>query len=135
MFASYIKELADRIHSIEHKLEAEGGGSLSQDDLDKLFGSSRSQHLDDTSRKRPFSSISGDFSSTARQTPWGSMEPRYLQPAAPGDGQHYPNDSLAPQPAPLKIDNSLMNSQAPDPDVTVPDADDVLDVDEEALHE
>ncbi|GJN82197.1 glucose-responsive transcription factor [Purpureocillium lilacinum] len=43
---SYIKELADRIHSIENKLESEG--NLSQDDIDKLFASERprshSQH-------------------------------------------------------------------------------------------
>ncbi|UKZ67393.1 uncharacterized protein TrAtP1_008554 [Trichoderma atroviride] len=31
----YIKELADRIHSIENKLESEG--SLTQDEIDRLL--------------------------------------------------------------------------------------------------
>lgn len=139
--ASYIKELADRIHSIENKLESEG--NLSQDDIDKLFATDRSRHsngLEDTTRKRPFSSIStGDFTTpnTVRQAPWGS-EPRSIQPAsASGDtfGQDYGNSSLAPQPSPIKPDETPSKQPSAPADIPMVDGEDIPAVDEQSFHE
>ncbi|OAA50617.1 C6 finger domain-containing protein [Metarhizium rileyi] len=137
----YIKELADRIHSIENKLDSEG--NLSQDDIDKLFATDRSRHsngLEDSTRKRPFSSLStGDFTTptTIRQAPWGS-EPRSIQ-AAPGQGegfdQEYNNSSLAPQPTPIKSDENPTRQPAASEDVPMVDGDDVPVIDEQAFQE
>lgn len=100
----YIKELADRINSIEGKLASEGG---SVDSLHELLGGSRresadvcspSTSVDDASRKRPFSSMSGgDWESplTSRQSAW-SLEGRSTQPEQ--DLKLYSADGLAPQP-------------------------------------
>lgn len=103
---SYIKELADRIHSIENKLESEGG--LTHEELTGLFGNDRprpSATSDDANRKRPFSSISGgEFGAPARQPSWGS-EPPAIQPAGPSDSHEvtpYSADALAPQPSPIQ---------------------------------
>ncbi len=101
---SYIKELADRINSIESKLESDGG--LSQDEIDKLFSAERHRAtngtavVDDANRKRPYSSISNEFSTPApnRQAPWGS-EPRSLPPGSAHSETYYNNSSLAPQPS------------------------------------
>ncbi|KAI1502100.1 hypothetical protein F5X99DRAFT_167706 [Biscogniauxia marginata] len=107
----YIKELADRIHSIEGKLASEGGNV---DSLTELFNGARrdsadiftpSGQTDENSRKRPYSSISGaDFSTptTSRQATWSS-EPRPIQPyQTPGGGSlrgaPYSANGLAPQP-------------------------------------
>ncbi|KID92817.1 C6 finger domain-containing protein [Metarhizium guizhouense ARSEF 977] len=137
----YIKELADRIHSIENKLESEG--NLSQDDIDKLFATDRSRHsngLEDSTRKRPFSSIStGDYTTptTVRQAPWGS-EARSAQPASgQGEGlvQEYSNSSLAPQPTPIKPDETPTKPHAAPADVPMLDGEEVPAVDEQAFLE
>ncbi|KAG8423896.1 Glucose-responsive transcription factor [Metarhizium acridum] len=137
----YIKELADRIHSIENKLESEG--NLSQDDIDKLFATDRSRHingLEDSTRKRPFSSIStGDYTTptTVRQAPWGS-EARSAQPASgQGEGlsQEYSNSSLAPQPTPIKPDETPTKPHAAPADVPMVDGEEVPGVDEQAFLE
>jgi hypothetical protein len=138
---SYIKELADRIHSIENKLESEG--NLSQDDIDKLFSTDRSRHsngLEDSSRKRPFSSISaGDFTTptTARQAPWGS-DSRSVQPASgsgEGFGQEYSNSSLAPQPSPIKPEEDASKESPVPEDVPMTDGEEIPAVDEQVFHE
>jgi hypothetical protein len=97
----YIKELADRIHSIENKLESEGG--LSHDDMERLFmpDHRRSGTGDEINRKRPYSSISGgEFAtpSPAGQSPWAA-EPRPLQAATP-----YNESSLDPEPSAIPQD-------------------------------
>ena len=131
----YIKELADRIHSIENKLESEGG--LTQDDLSGLFGD-RSRHSNgvEDSRKRPYSSISGgDLHSpqSARQTPWGS-EPRPIQPATENHAvPPYDPASLAPQPSPIKTD-SIPRPPLAHMDVTMADVD-IPELDEGVLQE
>lgn len=101
----YIKELADRINSIEGKLASEGGNI---DTLSEILGApkrdssdifSPTGHPDENSRKRPHSSIStGEFGTppSSRQTAWGS-EPRPIQPLQPS-GQPYSANGLAPQP-------------------------------------
>lgn len=135
MLISYIKELADRIHSIENKLESEG--SLTQDDIDRLFAPDRPRAYnnlvstaEDSNRKRPFSSISsGDFGTPApaRQAPWGS-EPRPIQPATTPSETYaaptYANSALAPQPLAVKPDDS------PSKDVTVTEDDPMSDVED-----
>lgn len=143
-YVRYIKELADRIHSIENKLESEGAGALSQEDLDRLFSSNterpRAQSNEDPSRKRPFSSIStGDFTMPAppRQTPWGS-QPRPIQPSAPSTdsyGTPYTASTLAPQPSPIvKLDNTPSKPPMAQMEITMPDVDVTPDIDEVALH-
>ncbi|RYP75829.1 hypothetical protein DL771_002093 [Monosporascus sp. 5C6A] len=101
----YIKELADRIHSIEGKLASEGGNV---DALSELLSGARRDSSDifsppgqpdENGRKRPFSSIStGDFGTPggSRQATWNS-EPRPIQPFQP-PRQPYSAHGLAPQP-------------------------------------
>lgn len=136
----YIKELADRIHSIENKLENEG--PLSQDDLDHLFvpDRPRQNHVgsDDANRKRPFSSISGEFTTPApaRQTPWGS-EQRSIQPSsAASDGYAAPfsTGSLAPQPSAIRPESTPSKPPVAAMDISMPDADEVPEIDEDTLH-
>ncbi|KYK55178.1 binuclear Zn cluster-containing/DNA binding domain-containing protein [Drechmeria coniospora] len=141
----YIKELADRIHSIENKLESEG--NLTQDDIDKLFAPERprshSQTGEDGSRKRPFSSIStGEFSTplTARQAPWGS-EPRPIQPAS-ASSDHFAshgfanNHALAPQPAAIKPDDTPSRPPMAPMDPSLAEADELpLPIDEDAVND
>ncbi|PNY28098.1 transcriptional regulatory protein [Tolypocladium capitatum] len=141
----YIKELADRIHSIENKLESEG--NLTQDDIDKLFASERPRSHsqvagEDPSRKRPFSSISaGDFSTptTARQAPWGS-EPRPIQPASASSESfanhgYASNGTLAPQPSAIKHDGTPSKPPVASMDASVTDIDELPDFDERALQD
>lgn len=102
--SSYIKELADRIHSIEGKLASEGGNVDALSEL--LTGARRDSsdifspvQPDESSRKRPYSSISnGDFGTpgSSRQAAWSS-EPRPIQPFQP-PRQPYSANDLAPQP-------------------------------------
>lgn len=137
----YIKELADRINSIESKLESEGG--LSQDEIDKLFGSDRHRGPNGTgseepNRKRPFSSIStGDFSTpmSNRQVPWGS-EPRSIQPAS-GQSDNYAdfnNSSLAPQPSEIKPDETPSKTVGAT-DMTMLEDTEVVEIHEDVLNE
>ena len=138
MEASYIKELADRIHSIEHKLGSENG--LTLEELDKLFPPSRPR-TEEAGRKRPFSSISTGDASTpgqARQAPWGS-EPRALQPApSADDGQAaaaYSSSSLAPQPTAAKGSVLPSKTSAADADVSLLSSDELPEIDDGVLHE
>ncbi|KAI1175192.1 hypothetical protein F4777DRAFT_579176 [Nemania sp. FL0916] len=105
----YIKELADRINHIEGKLANDG----SLDALTELLGGNRRESSDifspsaeneDTSRKRPYSSISGaDYGTPnpTRQGAWPS-EPRPIQPYQASTngskGPSYSANGLAPQP-------------------------------------
>lgn len=139
--SSYIKELADRIHSIENKLESDG--NLNQDDIDKLFATDRSRQsngLEDASRKRPFSSIStAEFTTpiTVRQAPWGS-ENRSIQPAsAAGEtlSQEYDNASLAPQATPIKAADTPSRQPDEAADVGMDDAEEMPDIDDEAYEQ
>ena len=112
----YIKELADRIHHIEGKL---GGQSVSEalglaglPRRESSGGFSPAIPGDESSRKRPFSSISGDGFSTPsnnRQTAWGS-EPRPIQPyQTPSDRYRtssYSANGLGPQPIAPRPDGS-----------------------------
>ena len=112
----YIKELADRIHHIEGKL---GGQSVSEalglaglPRRESSGGFSPAIPGDESSRKRPFSSISGDGFSTPsnnRQTAWGS-EPRPTQPyQTPSDRYRtssYSANGLGPQPIAPRPDGS-----------------------------
>lgn len=95
---------------------------------------------DDSSRKRPFSSIStGDFSTPApvRQIPWGS-EHRQLQPSStPSEnygGPPFSNSTLAPQPQAIKPE--LIPSKPPVAamDVSMVDGNEVPDINDLALH-
>ncbi|KAK1251765.1 hypothetical protein MKX07_007244 [Trichoderma sp. CBMAI-0711] len=141
----YIKELADRIHSIENKLESEG--SLTQDEIDRLLtpGHHRPYNglasSEEPVRKRPFSSISaGDFSTPAppRQAPWGP-EPRPILPAPTASdsfsGPAYTNSSLAPQPSAIKADSAPPKPPVASMDSQVVEAEGVPDFDEESLHD
>ncbi|KAJ6439689.1 fungal transcriptional regulatory protein [Purpureocillium lavendulum] len=142
----YIKELADRIHSIENKLESEG--NLSQDDIDKLFASERPRSHsqvgsgEDGSRKRPFSSISvGDFNTpvATRQAPWGS-ESRPHQPASATSetfGNHFAgNNALAPLPEAIKPDDGTVSKPpVASMDAPMTDADELPSIDEGAMED
>jgi hypothetical protein len=114
---SYIKELADRINSIEGKL---GGGA------DLLEGVSRRESTEafssplpiDDGRKRPFSSISNDAFPTptpVRQTAW-APDHRSIQPyqPPPNRGTPYSVNGLAPQPIGPKADPPRLESQVAD---------------------
>jgi hypothetical protein len=133
----YIKELADRINSIESKLGSEGG--INADDLEKILSSSRPP-TEDATRKRPFSSISTGDASTpaqARQSLWGSGE-RPLQPVPSAnddqDATPYNANSLAPEPSALKPDET--RSKLPsEGDLAMFDGEEVPEIDEGALHE
>lgn len=140
----YIKELADRIHSIENKLEAEG--NLSQDDIDKLFVSDRSRSLnnltaaEDAGRKRPFSSISSADLSTpasARQAPWGSESKTMQPPSASSDsGANHANNgnhSLAPVASAIKLGVASSKPPVASMDASMVDIDEVPEVDDGAL--
>lgn len=99
----YIKELADRIHSIEGKLASEGANA----DLSELFNGTRREpsdlfvSTDNSGRKRPYSSISsGDFdtptpaghitSNLEHRPVYRSSDDRYRAP--------YSANELAPAP-------------------------------------
>ncbi|KAI0142686.1 hypothetical protein GGR57DRAFT_485736 [Xylariaceae sp. FL1272] len=122
----YIKELADRIHSIEGKLANEGGNL---DSLSELLGGGNrresldifapSTHADEPSRKRPFDSISGPEQhepTPSHQAAW-VPEPRSAQPhQAPPDGDSapYSANGLAPHPLPKSPDAPLLAAAAVD---------------------
>ncbi|UKZ49963.1 hypothetical protein TrVGV298_004218 [Trichoderma virens] len=112
----YIKELADRIHSIENKLESEG-------------------------RKRPFSSISAtDFSTSAppRQAPWGPESRPLMPTAASADGftgPTYANNSLAPQSSAIKTDSVPPKPPVASMDSQIEEAEEVPEIDEDSLHD
>ncbi|TDZ28327.1 putative transcriptional regulatory protein [Colletotrichum trifolii] len=115
----YIKELADRINSIEGKLEIQGP-------------------VEDANRKRPFSSISGAELSTAvpsRPVTWAS-EHRPLQPmTTPSDRYQvspFSVNGLAPQALPVKNDLPLRPPVTPvdGPVTDMPDIDQPRDVDD-----
>lgn len=106
LFYSYIKELADRINSIEGKL----GGKAVTADLLGLSGATPRDLADayspavslNENAKRPFSSLSVDAFSTPasnRQAPWAS-EPRPIHPYQAPELQRspYTPNALAPQP-------------------------------------
>ncbi|KAI0168990.1 hypothetical protein GGR52DRAFT_500463 [Hypoxylon sp. FL1284] len=108
----YIKELADRINSIEGKLASEGNGGSVDSSLAELLNGARRESADlfgssgppeESSRKRPYSSISGaEFATPAssRQATW-STEPRQVQPYQTPSGTSkasYSANGLAPQP-------------------------------------
>lgn len=131
----YIKELADRIHSIENKLESDGG--LSQDDIDRLFVTDRPRQSqgEDPNRKRPFSSIStNEFATPSRQTPWGSEHRIQESPGTSEAYATYSNTSLAPQPTAVKIDSTPSKPPVAAMDVSMPDAHEGVDIDESMLH-
>lgn len=103
----YIKELADRIHSIEGKL---GQGALEGLDLATLRRESAEAFSSplqlDENRKRPYSGISGDNFSTPVQNKhagWASEQRQSLQTQSlqtPTDRNRSPYsvNGLAPQP-------------------------------------
>lgn len=133
----YIKELADRINSIESKLQSEDG--LGHEDLEKFFAQERQRSstgpADEANRKRPYSSISGNDlhtpTSNHRQAPWGS-ESRGPQP----DGfANYNNTSLAPQPSPIKQDATPVKPHVANMDIPMPDDEDVPEVGDNILHD
>lgn len=116
-YTRYIKELADRINSIEGKL----GGSA-----DLLEGVSRRESAEafasplpiDDGRKRPFSSISNDTFPTpspARHTGW-VPEHRPIQPYQPPPSRvtPYSTNGLAPQPIGPKADPPRLETQVAD---------------------
>ncbi|KAG6277341.1 hypothetical protein E4U48_001130 [Claviceps purpurea] len=134
----YIKELADRIHSIENKLESDG--NLSQDDIERLFTTDRSRPsngAEAATRKRPFSSISSrDLPATlpVRQTPWGS-EPRTNQPALmveDSSDREYGHASLAPSATPINADEASAKEPSHHASARTEDVDENTEIDEEA---
>ncbi|KAL7938716.1 hypothetical protein V8C35DRAFT_288967 [Trichoderma chlorosporum] len=141
----YIKELADRIHSIENKLESEG--SLTQDEIDRLLtpGSHRAYNglapPEEQGRKRPFSSISAtDFNATApaRQAPWGPDQRPIMPAPASADGftgPTYANTSLAPPSSAIKADSALPKPPVAPMDSQVVEAEEVPEIDEDSLHD
>ncbi|KJZ73181.1 hypothetical protein HIM_07378 [Hirsutella minnesotensis 3608] len=141
----YIKELADRIHSIENKLESEG--NLTQDDIDKLFAADRPRSHghgapgDDLNRKRPFSSIStGDLNTpmSSRQAPWGSEARPGMPVSASSDSfahQVYGNHALAPQPSAIKPDETPSRPPVAAMDVSMPEIDELPIIDEGLLRD
>jgi hypothetical protein len=98
----YIKELADRIHSIEGKLASEGANT----DLSELLNGSRRDsgdlfHTGDTNnRKRPYSTISGGDFGTPTSNGQFNPEPRPLERFRPP----YSVNGLAPTPIAAKTD-------------------------------
>lgn len=105
----YIKELADRIHSIEGKLASEGANA----DLSELLNGSRRdsgdlfQSGDASGRKRPYSSISGGDFGTPTSAGQFNSEPRPIQPYQTPTDRYRPSYSangLAPTPLAAKAD-------------------------------
>jgi hypothetical protein len=128
----YIKELADRIHSIENKLESEGG--LTHEDLSGLFSTERPRNVNvdsDSNKKRPYSGISGadfDSPSSGRQASWGAESRPIQPPPIPSENNvalHYSAESLAPQASAVQGDISSKQSEPPldipIPEVEVPE--------------
>ncbi|KAJ4254349.1 Glucose-responsive transcription factor [Fusarium torreyae] len=131
----YIKELADRIHSIENKLESDGG--ISQDDIERLFVTDRPRQSqgEDSNRKRPFSSIStNDFATPSRQTPWGSEHRIQASPGESDNFTPYNNSTMAPQPTAIKPDSTPSKPPVAAMDVSMPNAQEGVDIDEGMLH-
>ncbi|KAK2013873.1 hypothetical protein LZ32DRAFT_529648 [Colletotrichum eremochloae] len=142
----YIKELADRINSIEGKLEIQSE-SLPPDIMGHWTSAAASLNstpgpAEDASRKRPFSSISStDLSTPApqRQATWGT-EHRPLQPmTTPSDrfqSSPFTANGLAPQPMPIKNDMPPRPPVAPmdGPVTDMPDIDQARDVDDEVFN-
>ncbi|KAL8393671.1 hypothetical protein RB595_003418 [Gaeumannomyces hyphopodioides] len=127
----YIKELADRINSIEGKL---GNQALTGDFMEQLAGAPRRESSDTFSpspsaplnenAKRPFSSMSGE--ATTFDTPVSSKpaaaanwptEPRpihpYPAPATPGQKLPYSVNNLAPRLAPAPAPALVLEPQTP----------------------
>jgi hypothetical protein len=133
----YIKELADRINSIESKLQSEDG--LGHEDLEKFFAQERQRSstgpVEEATRKRPYSSISGNEFSTPttnnRQAPWPS-ESRGAQSES---FANYTNASLAPEASPIKPDATPSKQTVASMDIPMPDDDDVPEVGDNILHE
>lgn len=99
---------------------------------------------EDTSRKRPFSSISSTDISTPvpqRQVAWGT-EPRPLQPITTPSDRYQPSpfatNGLAPQPMALPIKNDMQPrppiASMDGPVADMPDIDQARDVDEEVFN-
>ncbi|KXH46813.1 hypothetical protein CSIM01_06878 [Colletotrichum simmondsii] len=144
----YIKELADRINSIEGKLEIQSE-SLPPESMVNWTSAaamlnSMSGPGEDTSRKRPFSSISSTDISTPvpqRQVAWGT-EPRPLQPITTPSDRYQPSpfatNGLAPQPMALPIKNDMQPrppiASMDGPVADMPDIDQARDVDEEVFN-
>ncbi|KXJ89702.1 hypothetical protein Micbo1qcDRAFT_121397 [Microdochium bolleyi] len=105
----YIKELADRINNIEGKLASEGANADTINDiLGTMMRDSSDLHLpngsgDDTTRKRPYSSISGEFDTPPGQTSW-TPDSHGIQPFN-NSGMPYSANGLAPRPGSQSIDN------------------------------
>ena len=136
----YIKELADRINSIESKLESDG--NLSHEDLEKLFATDRSRQsnvgsLDDQSRKRNFSSISGaDVSSSAIGRPSGwPADTRNGQENADGLSGTSGNNSLAPQPSAIKSYDTPSKPRTEVADNEMGDMDELPEIDDSVFEE
>ncbi|KAH8205369.1 hypothetical protein TruAng_000448 [Truncatella angustata] len=113
----YIKELADRIHSIEGKLASEGANA----ELNELLNGARRDSGDlftpaDASRKRPYSSISAGEYETPTSTGQFGSEPRQIQPyqTTPSDRYRppYSINGLAPTPIAAKHDNDTPSRPA-----------------------
>ncbi|KAK2061600.1 hypothetical protein LY76DRAFT_507577 [Colletotrichum caudatum] len=142
----YIKELADRINSIEGKLEIQSE-SLPPDIMVHWTSAAASLNstpgpAEDASRKRPFSSISStDLSTPApqRQATWGT-EHRPLQPMTTTSDRFqsspFAANGLAPQPMPIKSDMPSRPPVAPmdGPVTDMPDIDQARDVDDEVFN-
>lgn len=112
---------------------------MSQDEIDKLFGAERHRGAngavvaDDSSRKRPYSSISNEFSTPNRQLGWGS-EPRSLPPAPVHSDTYYNNTSLAPQPSAVNDTPSKPNAEDV-ADMHMEDSEHVPNIDEGVLND
>ncbi|KAB5583316.1 hypothetical protein GE09DRAFT_947411 [Coniochaeta sp. 2T2.1] len=120
----YIKELADRINSIEGKLGGGGSGadlleSVSRRESTEAFASPLPM---DDSRKRPFSSISNDPFPTPSPARYTSLLPEHRPiqpyqpppPPNPNRGSPYSVNGLAPQPIGPKPDPPRLEPQVAD---------------------
>lgn len=116
----YIKELADRINSIEGKLH--GGADLLEVVPQRQSAEAFISPLQmDDGRKRPFSSISNDnypTPSPARHVGWATdhrpIQPYQHQPPPPSVDTPFSANSLAPQPIGPKADPPPFESQVAD---------------------
>src|SRR5689334_13002058 len=117
-FSSYIKELADRINTIEGKLGSGVEAGLESTRRTPVDVLPSPQSLED-SRKRPHSDVEAVFpalqSATGRPVIWSVDLPRPLRPQPQSDSPiTFDVNDLAPRPPPALVPKQAAPNALPD---------------------